>query len=183
MLFGVGDPQPDFVVMSCTSIATPHATGAILLLADAGITFHLAQKAILINTATTWSDANTPNDPNDDSLTPNRSGWNKCYGWVSLNMNNEYFNMNNCLCQNMRIYPCSSGSEKPFQFIRLTTMDDWTHITLSWDIRYFATRLNDLDPDIYLEATNARIGRSASVIDNVEQLTPCGPGRENATRT
>ncbi|MEN6308781.1 MAG: S8 family serine peptidase, partial [Anaerohalosphaeraceae bacterium] len=68
-----------------TSAAAPHVAGAVLLLQDAGVTSPIAQKAILINTAATWSDNNTLDTYGDDGPV-NGDRWDNSYGWGVMNL-------------------------------------------------------------------------------------------------
>lgn len=73
-----------------TSAAAPHVAGAILLLQDAGVTSPIAQKAILINTATTWSDNDTLDTYGDDGPVDG-DRWDKSYGWGVMNLAHANF--------------------------------------------------------------------------------------------
>ncbi|HML73902.1 MAG TPA: S8 family serine peptidase [Anaerohalosphaeraceae bacterium] len=68
-----------------TSAAAPHVAGAVLLLQDAGVATPIAQKAILINTATTWSDNDTLDTYGDDGPVGG-DRWDNSYGWGVMNL-------------------------------------------------------------------------------------------------
>ncbi len=57
----------------------------VLLLQDAGVVTPIAQKAILINTATTWSDNDTLDTYGDDGPV-NGDRWDNSYGWGVMNL-------------------------------------------------------------------------------------------------
>ena len=80
----------DFANHGGTSAAAPHVAGAILLLRDAGISSPKAQKAILINTAQTWSDNDTLTDYTDDGPVGG-DRWDATYGWGMIDLSHAYF--------------------------------------------------------------------------------------------
>ena len=73
-----------------TSAAAPHVAGALVLLRDAGISSPKAQKAILINTAQTWSDNDTLSNYADDG-TVDGDRWDETYGWGMMDLSHAYF--------------------------------------------------------------------------------------------
>ncbi len=79
----------DFVSAWGTSMAAPHVASGILLLVESGVLTPMAQKAILINTAETWSDNGTDTPLDDAPLIGDQ--WNKTYGWGALDLQNAYF--------------------------------------------------------------------------------------------
>ncbi|MBN2514317.1 MAG: S8 family serine peptidase [Sedimentisphaerales bacterium] len=68
-----------------TSAAAPHVAGAVLLLQDAGVSNPIAQKAILINTAATWSDNDTLDNYGDDGPVAG-DRWDNSYGWGVMDL-------------------------------------------------------------------------------------------------
>jgi serine protease AprX len=88
--------EEGYRLMGGTSAAAPHVGGAILLIQEAGITNPMAIKALLINSADTWTDSNKPGP--DDPDYPYKGGhhpvpgseWNRTYGWGYMNMNTAF---------------------------------------------------------------------------------------------
>lgn len=105
--------------MGGTSSAAPHVGGAILLIREAGITDPLAIKALLINSADTWTDSKQPG-PNDPSYLYHGghhmisgSEWNPTYGWGFMNMSNAFQQKEHILMNSVAV-------KKPMVSYRLT---------------------------------------------------------------
>jgi hypothetical protein len=79
-----------FANHSGTSAAAPHVAGAIILLEDGGIHNQKAQKALLINTATTWSDNDTLENYEDDGPVDG-DRWDNTYGWGVMDLDHAHF--------------------------------------------------------------------------------------------
>lgn len=84
-----------------TSIATPHVGAATALIYDSGIQSPMAIKALLINSADTWTDNGMPGSkdkknpcntelPNCGHGQKEGSEWNRTYGWGYMNMDKAY---------------------------------------------------------------------------------------------
>jgi len=73
-----------------TSAAAPHVAGAIVLMEDAGNHNPMAQKAVLINTADTWSDNGTLTDYTDDGPIDG-DHWDETYGWGVMDLWHAHF--------------------------------------------------------------------------------------------
>lgn len=83
----------DFDNHGGTSAAAPHVAGAILLLQDGGVYNPRIQKAILINTADTWSDNDTLSTYTDDGPVAG-DRWDETYGWGVMDLSHAYFHRN-----------------------------------------------------------------------------------------
>ena len=75
-----------------TSAAAPHVAGAVILLADGGVGDPMAQKAILINTATSFSDNGTLSTYTDDGPVGG-DRWDATYGWGVLDLQRVYHHL------------------------------------------------------------------------------------------
>ncbi len=156
-----------------TSAAAPHvAAGAILLTDLRANDFNmLFTKAVLINTAETWSDRGTTDTLDDGSGTG--SEWNKIYGWGYMHLGQAYFNgldyFNGTVPDTGRDFKLYRG-----------VMFQNEKATLTWNrhIAYDGTvggsvaeDLSDLDLYMYDESDHEfSEDSSQSYIDNVEQV-------------
>jgi subtilisin family serine protease len=156
----------DFVTMSGTSMAAPHATGALLLLADAGIFDAVRQKAILLNACEDMGDP----------------GWDAAWGWGYLDMWYAYYHRNDSLVGT--VYP--AGNPNDFRLYRADGAVD-SKFTLVWNrhVNYAGASypstyydLNNLNLRLYAEADNVMVDSSVSSIDNVEQVVSDRAGSE-----
>lgn len=152
------DTNPDFVAGSGTSFAAPHATGALLLLTDAGVTEPMRQKAVLINACEDRGDA----------------GWDASWGWGYLDLWYAYYHRSDSLMDT--VYP--AGSPNDFRLYRADGVTG-SKFTLAWNrhVNYGGSffpstyyDLNNLNLRLYAETDNVMIGSSVSSIDNVEQV-------------
>ncbi|STX52071.1 subtilisin-like serine protease [Legionella busanensis] len=87
------DYKNGYRLMTGTSAAAPHVGAAILLIQDAGITNPIAIKALLINSADTWTDSDKA-EPYDGIIRNHfpimGSKWNRTYGWGYINMEQAF---------------------------------------------------------------------------------------------
>jgi serine protease AprX len=131
------DPTSETRLVGGTSIATPHVGAATAILYDAGIQSPMAIKALLINSADTWTDNDMPG-PNDkknpcNTDLPNcghgkKAGteWNRTYGWGYINMDKAYQQKDFVLSRSIR-----PGT--PLCFI--ADLEENDKVTLVWERR------------------------------------------------
>ena len=160
---GVG---ADWISFGGTSSASPHVGGGVLLLTDArGSDSPLPIKAILINTADAWDDADTLASTTDDGAV-NGTEWNATYGWGYLDLGAAYTNRFNAISSNV------AGS--PAYRLYKGSMPANGKATLVWnrfvDSTPTAQPLTDLDLYVYNESTGATVDSSTDTNDNVEQV-------------
>lgn len=149
-----------FASVSGTSVATPHATGALTLLHDLGIHDPLLLKAVLINSAEDRGAA----------------GWDKDWGWGYVDMRTAMQHVIN------RQYGTGSltraGTPGSTAYFR-TRLPAGGKVTLVWHRRagfspsvgYINLRaLANLTLTLIDETTSNVIGVSNSTIDNVQQV-------------
>lgn len=127
-----------------TSCATPHVSGAILLLWDHGLWHPMMQKALLINSA---------EDRGPD-------GWDKEWGWGYIDLHNAFDQYDYTL-----IGSVDGGNEKWYW----GRMNKCQTVTLVWH-KHPGKPLSNLDMYLYDAATQGFIGVSTSPRDNVEQV-------------
>lgn len=90
------DYQEGYRLMGGTSSAAPHAGSAALLLKSAGINSPMAIKALLINSADSYTDSNKtgPDDPKNvyegGHFPVMGSTWSRTYGWGYLNLQKAF---------------------------------------------------------------------------------------------
>ncbi|MBI2841865.1 MAG: S8 family serine peptidase [Armatimonadetes bacterium] len=149
----------DFVNKSGTSMATPHITGATLLLNDVGVTDPREVKAILINTADDWGAA----------------GWDAAYGWGYVNLDRAYLHRNDSFVTS--VTPRNTAGE--YKLYKTTGMDAGETATMTWyrhavyngsNIPSTLYSLNDLNLRLYDETNNASIDSDIGSLDNVHQV-------------
>ena len=126
------------------SCATPHVSGAILLLWDHGLWHPMMQKALLINSA---------EDRGPD-------GWDKDWGWgyIDLYAALEQYDYT-------KIGSIDGGAEKWYS----GTMNKCQTVTLVWH-KHTGKSLSNLDMYLYDAGAQGFIGVSTSSKDNVEQI-------------
>jgi len=158
-----------------TSSATPKVTGAAILLRDAGTIGSLEDKAVLINSADTWSDANTL-DPADDGPLLG-SHWDRSYGWGYLDLLTAYQQAPYVITGNFT-RPIIVGSKKTAYYSG--SRSTGFKASLVWN-RHVGPYTGD-PPVTYESLTNFNLGlysgtngsllsQSTSTIDNVEQVS------------
>ncbi|HRD69271.1 MAG TPA: S8 family serine peptidase [Legionella sp.] len=170
-------PEKAYRLMGGTSAAAPHVGGAVVLVEEAGITNPMAIKALLINSADSWTDSNKPGP--DDPAYPysgghhpvNGSEWNPTYGWGYLNMEHAY---------NQRKHIISSKLTLKHPFIdykmKLNALDK---ITLVHERRVGFTnegqpwKLSHLSLEVFDSKTQELLASDASSIDTIHQVSLC----------
>lgn len=163
--------------MGGTSSAAPHVGGAILLVKEAGITNPIAIKALLINSADTWTDSNLPGPEDPDYLYRGGhhriigSQWNPTYGWGYINMNKAFeqrFNIKmNYLSQNRKIidYVMTVKPQDKITVVHERRVGFHKDQSL-WKLSYITLDL--IDP-----LSKKSLVSDRSPIDNVHQVSLC----------
>jgi hypothetical protein len=157
-----------------TSSASPHTGGGVLLLTDLGVPNPTAAKAVLLNSAITWTDSGTQ-ATGDDGPIPG-SAWNKTYGWGYLDLGAAFVNGTDVFSDTVDDTP----EDADFNLYKGRMFDNekatlaWKrHIAYSGAIAPPASAwedLSDLDLSAWREADNTTLAASESHIDNVEQI-------------
>ncbi len=176
---------PDFLDVGGTSAATPHCTGAALLLGQQlGTANPLMLRALLINTADTWSDGGTSGDPSDDGPVAG-SQWNPTYGWGSMDLLEAHFNAPDVIVDTVGDGRGASPADRYYR----TDSASGEKLTLTWNrhVGYAGnnepTAVEDLtNLDLRVFAINnfgagAEVAASQSTLDNVEQVAVSGGRR------
>lgn len=162
------DYKDGYRLMGGTSSAAPHVGGAILLLQDAGITDPVAIKALLINSADTWTDKGTARSGHGKVM---GSHWSRTYGWGYLNMNKAYR-------QRKNIQQGTLTLEKPVWEYE-TQLKRGEKITLVHERRVGYTpqgniwKLSHVALDIINLETRKILDSDDSAIDTVHQVSWC----------
>lgn len=155
-------------LMGGTSSAAPHVGASALLLQDAGIQNPMAIKALLINSADTWTDAGTADSGHSEIM---GSAWNRTYGWGYLNMEKAYQQKDNIIESELTV-------EKPIWEYE-TTLKRGQKVTLvherrvgygaegnEWKLSHLSLVLIDLEHQKEIDSDN-------SPIDTVHQVANC----------
>lgn len=163
--------------MGGTSSAAPQVGAAALLLKDAGISHPAAIKALLINSAETWTDSNAPGP--DDPDYPYQGGhhkkmgseWNPTYGWGYLNLKKAFYQRNFIIEDKLTL-------ENPVRMY-LVKMRPQDKITLVHERRVgfnddgHLWELSHLILEIFDPVTKKLLHSDDSAIDNVHQVSLC----------
>lgn len=163
--------------MGGTSAAAPHVGGAILLVKEAGITNPIAIKALLINSADTWTDSGLPGPGDPDYLYKGGhhkiigSQWNPTYGWGYINMNKAFeqrFNIKmGSLSQNKNIIDYIIHVKPQEKITLVHERRVGFHKDKSpWKLSHLVLEL--IDP-----ISNKSLVSDKSSIDNVHQVSLC----------
>ncbi|MEM9596169.1 MAG: S8 family serine peptidase [Acidobacteriota bacterium] len=170
----------DFGDIGGTSAAAPHVTGGAVLLTDLrGNDNPVATKAVLINTADTWSDNGTMDDTSDDGPVDG-SQWNGTYGWGYLDLWEAWFNGPDIFTDTVDDGFFPSGLDFRLYRGRMFANEK---ATLVWNrhVGYDGSNapsavepLTNLNLFAYRQSSGAEIAASESVVDNVEQIAVSG---------
>lgn len=155
-------------LMGGTSSAAPHVGASALLLQDAGIQNPIAIKALLINSADTWTDAGTEDSGHSKIM---GSAWNRTYGWGYLNMEKAFQQRNNIIESELTV-------EKPIWEYQ-TVLKRGEKVTLvherrvgytsegnEWALSHLELVLIDLENQKVIDS-------DSSPIDTVHQVANC----------
>ena len=161
-----------FANHSGTSAAAPHVAAAILLLAHSGIIDPMAQKAVLLNTARTWSDNGTLEYYNDDGPV-STAGWDPTYGWGIIDLEHAFFHRNDW--QRLQVGADNETSLDDDYKLFKGRMASGDKATLVWHKRYSSStaplELTDLNLSAYDETQGTLLDSDLNDIDNVHQVS------------
>ncbi len=155
-------------LMGGTSSAAPHIGASALLLHDAGIQNPMAIKALLINSADTWTDAGTANSKHSKIM---GSAWNRTYGWGYLNMEKAFQQRNDIVEGELSV-------EHPVWEYR-TVLKKGQKITLVHERRVGYTpegyewQLSHLELTVFDLKKQKMIDKDSSPVDTVHQVSNC----------
>lgn len=173
-------------LMGGTSSAAPQVGGAILLLQAAGIKNPMAIKALLINSADSWTDSGKPG-PNDPSY-PYKGGhhqiegseWNPTYGWGYLNMEKAFYHRSKLKFAKLT----TTQPIKEYQ-IKLRANDKITVVherRVGFNKQGKLWALSRLKLEAFDKDTGHLIAKDDSDIDNVHQISLCSFKKCSVTR-
>jgi serine protease AprX len=150
-----------------TSSAAPHVGASALLLQDAGIKEPMAMKALLINSADTWTDAGTEDAGHKQIM---GSLWNRTYGWGYINMEKAFKQRNNIIQEKLSL-------EKPILEYRIY-LAPGDKVTLVHERRVGYTKdnpwkLSHVSLELIDLGKNKVIAKDDSPIDTVHQVANC----------
>ncbi len=167
---------PDWIQFTGTSSASPHVTGGLILLTDQRSSDDAkSNKAILLNTADTWSDAGTSGDTSDDGQITGTQ-WNKTYGWGYLDLAEATFNGTDVFTST--VDNDATGGAPRFRLYK-GHMFNGEKATLVWNrhvgwngavLPTVVQSFTDVDLFCYRQSTGFTIDSSTSVSQNVEQI-------------
>lgn len=171
----------DFVACSGTSMASPHVTGAVVLLHEGGVTDSLAQKAVLFNTADWWTSNDTPGTGDDGEVTtPAGAGitnWDKSYGWGYIDMDHAYTHRTDYFLSS--VVPRNDTANEDDYKLFTGEMFAGEKATLVWEKRGYyhpdklstwTYALSDLNLRLYDGDNGALVDYDLVGIDNVHQV-------------
>lgn len=149
------DPITETRLVGGTSMATPHVGAAAAIIYDSGITDPMSIKALLINSADTWTDELTPHQAIGGSK------WNRTYGWGYLNMNQAFEQRENLYQVNIRPHQtiCYQGD--------LRAQDK---VTLVWE-KHLHDPFTPMKLELYERIQEVLMDEDDSQIDNVLQVS------------
>ncbi|MBA2650518.1 MAG: S8 family serine peptidase [Legionella sp.] len=172
------DYKNGYRLMGGTSSAAPHVGASALLLQDAGITDPMAIKALLINSADTWTD-----DASADKghCVIEGSAWNRTYGW-------GYINMDAAFKQRNHIISAALTEDNPV-WEYPTRIHKGDKVTLVHERRVGYAKagaewkLSPLSLEIIDSQTHQVLDSDSSRIDTVHQVSYCKrePGQKTCS--
>jgi len=160
-----------FRLMGGTSAAAPHVGAAIVLLQDAGIKNPMAIKALLINSADTWTDSNTSDESEHAHFQIMGSEWNRTYGWGYLNMQRAFEQRHDLI----EDYLTRNHPEKTYKALvqvgqKITLVHErrvgYFKDSSEWKLSHLSLTLLDAN-------TKQIIAQDSSKIDTVHQIANC----------
>lgn len=166
-------------LMGGTSSAAPHVGGAVVLLRAGGITHPMAIKALLINSADTWTDSNKPG-PNDPKH-PYKGGhhriggseWNPTYGWGYMNMRTAFYQKKYVIEEKLTLKsPIKEYHTKMLNTDKITLVHERR---VGFNIKGILWQLSHLKLEIYDAQNRQLLVKDGSAIDNVHQVSLCNP--------
>ena len=160
-------------LMGGTSSAAPHVGASVLLIQDTGIKNPMAIKALLINSADTWTDNNMPAGQGLETGHYQIMGseWNRTYGWGYINMQTAFKQRNNIIEDTLS----SSHPVKEYEAMldigeKVTLVHErrvgYTLAGKEWRISHLKIEMIDLD-------TQRLVASDDSAIDTVHQVGNC----------
>ena len=162
-----------FANHSGTSAAAPHVAGALLLMAHSGVLDPKAQKAILINTAQTWSDNSSFEYSGDDGPAPSATHWDPTYGWGILDLEHALYHLDDWHPSSVTAKNPDSTNDDYRLFSGRMSAED--KATLVWHMRPCSSeeqpQLTNLDLWLYEERSGELLAKDLSVDDNVHQVS------------
>jgi len=135
-----------------TSAAAPHVAGAILLLEDGGNHNPKAQKAVLINTATTWSDGGTLTSYGDDGPIDG-DHWDETYGWGVMDLDHAHFHRSDYFSDSV-IARNDTATDDDYKMYK-GRMYNNDKATVVWHRR--AVYNDDSEPTVYYTVTDLNV--------------------------
>lgn len=160
-----------FRLMGGTSAAAPHVGAAILILQDAGIKNPIAIKALLINSADSWTDSNTSDESEEAHFPVMGSEWNRTYGWGYLNMQKAFDQRNDVIEDFLtiehpeKIYKAKVRIGQKITLVHERRVGYFTNGS-EWQLSHLSLELVDAN-------THKIIAQDLSNIDTVHQIANC----------
>jgi serine protease AprX len=169
--------QDGYRLMGGTSSAAPHVGGAALLLQEAGITNPITIKALLINSADSWTDNKIPgpHDPDYDYKGGHHpqfgSEWNTTYGWGYMNMETAFYQRHNIIEGQLSLkQPLKEYKFKVLNKDKITLVHERR---VGFSSNGSAWQLSHLTLQMFDAKSHRLLAEDSSAIDNVHQISIC----------